>query len=263
MTRQAKVAVGIPARMSSTRFPGKPLKLIQGVPMLEHVYHRCALADCVDEVFVAACDPEVEEAVKGWGGQVVMTSPEIARPALRVAEACQSLNYHDDDIVVVVQGDEPLVHPEMIDLAVAPLLSDPDLFCVNLVGELSQDQWTDPNEIKVVADLQGNAIYMSRSPIPSLIHPEMTDMVFSSVGRRQVCVFPFRKRSLIEFNQLSPTPMEEAESIEMLRAIESGRTVRLVDSKYQTRSVDTEADLVEVERIMADDPVLALYTGRQ
>ncbi len=228
--------------------------------MLEHVYHRCALAESVDDVFVAACDSEVEAAVKGWGGQVVMTRPEIARPALRVAEACSELNYENDDIIVVVQGDEPLVHPDMIDLAVQPLLDDPDVFCVNLAGSLTQEQWKDPNEIKVVADAQGNALYMSRSPIPSLVHPEkIGTTAFRSAGRRQVCIFPFRKHALLEFNQLPATPLEEAESIEMLRAIENGLKVRLVDSPFETQSVDTSDDLADVEALMEDDPVFARY----
>ena len=111
-----KIVVGIPSRMGSTRFPGKPLCDILGKPMIEHCYKRCSFSEYKTDVFVAACDTEIEEQVKSFGGKVIMTDPNIQRPGLRVANAAEKLNLDDEDIVVVVQGDEPLVHPKMIDL---------------------------------------------------------------------------------------------------------------------------------------------------
>ncbi|NTW89279.1 MAG: 3-deoxy-manno-octulosonate cytidylyltransferase [Desulfobulbaceae bacterium] len=247
-----KIVVGIPSRMGSSRFPGKPLCDILGRPMLEHVYRRCALANSVDEVFVATCNVEIEKFCESIGARAIMTDPAISRPGLRVAEACKVLDLADDDIVVVVQGDEPLVRPEMIELAVQPLLEDDDVYCVNLTADMTEQEWLDPNEIKVVCDLNMNAIYMSRSPIPSRVHPEKPVI---GPRLRQVCIMPFRKKDLLAFNSLSPTPLEEAESIEMLRAIEHGYKVRMVKTSFVSKSVDNEEDRRVVERLMQNDEI--------
>jgi 3-deoxy-manno-octulosonate cytidylyltransferase (CMP-KDO synthetase) len=148
--------------MGASRFPGKPLAKILGMPMIEHVYKRCQLAKHIDEVFVAACDEEVRDVVLGFGGQVFMTPYDIARPGLRVAEACKQQSLADDDIVVVAQGDEPLVYPEMIDLAVQPLLNDPSVQLVTMVADANETEWKDTNEVKVVAD--GNADRRAHRP---------------------------------------------------------------------------------------------------
>jgi 3-deoxy-manno-octulosonate cytidylyltransferase (CMP-KDO synthetase) len=242
-----KIVVGIPVRMGSTRFPGKPLCKILGKTMVEHVYKRTQLSNNVTSVFIAGCDTEIKEVVEGFGGKVFMTPKEISRPGLRVAEACKQLDLDDDDIVVVVQGDEPLVNPQMIDLAVKPLLSEPDIFCVNLAADMTEDEWKDPNEIKVVTDLKMNAVFMSRSPIPSNTR--------NRIGPRlkQVCIMPFTKRNLLHFQEMSPTPLEIAESIEMLRAIEHGLKVRMVKTDLVSKSVDNENDRMEVERLMKMD----------
>ena len=128
-----RIVVGIPARMGSTRFPGKPLCDILGKTMIEHCYKRCSLSEYTTDLFVATCDSEIQGVVESFGGKVIMTNSNIERPGLRVAFAAETLNLNDDDIVVVVQGDEPLVHPDMIDLAVQPLLNEKDIF-VKLSG---------------------------------------------------------------------------------------------------------------------------------
>lgn len=244
-----KIVVGIPARMGSTRFPGKPLCDILGKPMIEHVYKRSALAKSVTDVFIAACDEEIKAAVEGFGGKVLMTPKEISRPGLRVAEACKQLDLADDDIVVVVQGDEPLVHPEMIERAVAPLLQDQSLFCVNLAKDMTEEEWLDPNEIHVVTDEKMNALYMSRSPIPSNTRNRLGPRI------KQVCIMPFTKKNLFAFQEMSATPLEVAESIEMLRAIEHGLTVRMVKTDFNSKSVDNENDRQQVEKIMINDEI--------
>jgi 3-deoxy-manno-octulosonate cytidylyltransferase (CMP-KDO synthetase) len=250
-----KVVIGIPARMGSTRFPGKPLCDILGKTMIEHCYKRCSLSKFQTDLFVAACDKEIKDVVNSFGGNVLMTNPNISRPSLRVAEAAESLNLDDDDIVVVVQGDEPLVHPDMIDLALQPLLKEKDVYLSNLVSELNEDEWRDPGEIKVVCDLKMNAMYMSRAPIPSIDHEELRTKHY-----KQVCIMPFRWHFMKKFNHvLEPTPLELQESIEMIRAIQHGYNVRMVPSPYKSKSVDTDYDRKIVEQLMKNDPIYRLY----
>ena len=250
-----RVVVGIPARMGSSRFPGKPLCDIAGKTMIEHCYIRCALSKYTTSLFVATCDDGIKDEVESFGGEVIMTDPNIQRPGLRVAEAAESLGLDDDDIVVVVQGDEPMVHPDMIDLAIQPLLDDESIFVSNLVKELNVDEWRDPGEIKVVCDLNMNAMYFSRAPIPSIDHQEKP-----AKGWKQVCIMPFRWHFMKKFNhQLKPTPLELQESIEMIRAIQHGYKVRMVPSPYISKSVDTEADRVLVEKLMLQDSLFNQY----
>ena len=250
-----RIVVGIPVRMGSTRFPGKPLCDILGKTMIEHCYKRCALSKYTTDLFVAACDSEIHDVVENFGGNVIMTNPDIQRPGLRVASAAESLDLDDDDIVVVVQGDEPLVHPDMIDLAIQPLLDEKDVFVSNLTAELTEDEWRDPGEIKVVCDLNMNAMYMSRAPMPSIDHEEERTKWY-----KQVCIMPFRWHFMKEFNHvLKATPLELQESIEMNRAIQHGYKVRMVNSPYISKSVDTEIDRNIVEKIMKNDSIYKKY----
>ena len=250
-----KIVIGIPVRMGSTRFPGKPLCGILGKTMIEHCYKRCALSKYATDLFVAACDEEIQDEVTSFGGQVIMTNPNISRPGLRVAAAAEKLILNDDDIVVVVQGDEPLVHPDMIDLAVQPLLDNKDIFVSNMCADLSEKEWQDPGEIKVVCNLEMNAMYMSRSPMPSVDHEEQRTKWY-----KQVCIMPFRWHFMKKFNHnLEATPLELQESIEMIRALQHGYKVRMVPSPYLSKSVDTESDRLEVERIMKTDEVYKKY----
>lgn len=249
-----EIIAGIPARMDSSRFPGKPLCNILGMPMIEHVYKRCVYSSLLTDIFIATCDKEIQEVINSFGGKVIMTEPNISRPGLRIIEACKQLNLSEDDIVVVVQGDEPLVNPEMINLAVEPLLKEKDIFVSNLATEITEEEWLDSNEIKIVTDLNMNAIYMSRSPIPSQEHEEER-----SIRLKQVCIMPFRWHFMQLFNSLDPTPLEKAESIEMLRAIQHGYKVRIVISPFETKSVDTEHDRQIAEKLMANDNLYKKY----
>ena len=248
-----KVVIGIPARMGASRFPGKPLCKILGMSMIEHVYRRCLLSKTADSVFVAACDDVVRSAVERFQGKVVMTPAEIERPALRVADACRSLNLEDDDIVVVVQGDEPLVHPDMIDLAVRPLLEDPKIQLGTLIATASEQEWLDPNEVKVVVDYSFDILYMTRTPVPSNTRNE--------IGPRfkQVAIMPFRKKFLIEFDSMPMMPYEKVESIELLRAVEHGHKVKAILSTFHSISVDTESDRIEAEQAMLIDQIYKKY----
>lgn len=248
------VVVGIPARMGSSRFPGKPLTTILGLPMIEHVYKRSKMAKSINDIFVATCDEEIRQVVVGFGGKAIMTPPEISRPGLRVAEACKQMNLCDDDIIVVVQGDEPLVYPAMIDLAVQPLIDNPNVQLLTLVADANETEWQDPNEVKVVIDKNQDILFMSRAPIPTNTRHRIGPRL------KQVAIMPFRKKFLLDFQEMEAMPLEIAESIELLRALEHGIKVRTANStQYKTISVDTEPDRKEAEEAMRSDPLFSKY----
>ena len=248
-----RVMAVIPARMGSTRFPGKPLAPLLGRPMIEHVYCRTAGSPRVHEVVVATCDNEIRRAVEAFGGRAIMTSPSHERASDRVAEAVAG---ERADIVVMVQGDEPMIRPDMISDAVAAMLADATLDCVNLTAPIhTKEEVLDPNTIKVVIGRNGDALFFSREPIPT-----MRNQPFADGGwQKQVCVIPFRRAALERFAALQPTPLEIAESIDMLRFLEHGVAVRMVPTRTDSHAVDTPADLRLVESLMAGDPYTATY----
>jgi len=243
-----KILAVIPARMGSSRFPGKPLAKILGKPMIGHVYERVSKASNVTMTIVATCDREIADYIESIGGKAVMTSITHERASDRCAEAVKELELKEGiryDIVVMVQGDEPMIHPNMINEAVAPMLSDESIEVTNLLGKIeTREEFEDRNCIKVVSDLTGNALYFSREPIPTQVKMSMPP-----IGK-QVCIIPFRRDFLTEYTDLASTPLEEAESVDMMRVLEHGRRVRMVPTKYRTHSVDTESDLRVVEALM-------------
>lgn len=253
MTTMARVVGVIPARMASSRYPGKPLAPLLGLPMVEHVYRRSMLCDRLDDVWVATCDEEIRAAAEGFGGKAVMTSERHERATDRVAEAAGSL---DADIVVMIQGDEPLVTPAMIAVAVDGLVRAREAGCVNLVAKIeSESEYRSPHTIKVVRDRASNALYFSREPIPTL-----TRQGWGSVPVfKQVCIIPFRRDVLLRYPQLDPTPLERAESVDMLRLVESGYDIRLVETSGRSHAVDLPEDRDNVERLLAEDPVTKRY----
>jgi 3-deoxy-manno-octulosonate cytidylyltransferase (CMP-KDO synthetase) len=224
--------------MGSSRFPGKPLAPLLGRPMIEHVLRRAQMCTQLSAVYVATCDDEIKRVVEASGGRVIMTSPTHERATDRVAEAAEQV---EAGIVVMIQGDEPMITPAMIAASLTPLLEDGSVECVNLVGRITnRNDYLDPNTIKVVMNVNHDALYFSRAPIPS-----NAIMVF-----KQVCVIPFRTEFLREFARLPPTPLELAESIDMLRILEHGRRVRVVETTEETHAVDTPEDLRLVETLM-------------
>ncbi len=242
----------IPARMASSRFPGKPLASILGLTMIEHVRRRVALSPDIDEVIVATCDLEIKEEVEKYGGHAVMTADTHERCTDRIAEAAETL---DADIVINVQGDEPLVRPEMFGPLLAPLQAE-DLPCTNLMVEIRTDtDFESPNVVKAVCDLSGNALYFSREPIPS---------VKKAGGQRfkryqQLGIIAFRKLFLHEFAELPPTPLEIIESVDMMRALEHGYPVRMVLTPSPAIGVDTPNDLERAIKLMQEDDLFATY----
>lgn len=247
-----KVIAIIPARMTSTRFPGKPLALIRGRPMIEHVYRRTTLCRRIDAVVVATCDAEIREVVESFGGYVVMTSPLHERSTDRIAEAAQSI---DGGIFLNVQGDEPMVRPEMLELLCKPLLEAPSLPCANLMVRLTSiEDLKDPNQVKVVCNQRSQALYMSREPIPTTRYLGLEVPMW-----RQLGLIAFTSDFLQRFATLPPTPLEQTESVDILRAIEHGYVVRMVESPFETYGVDTPEDLALVEKKIASDELLARY----
>lgn len=245
-----RIAALIPARMGSSRFPGKPLAPLLGKPMIGHVYEGVARNPLLTVTAVATCDREIFEYVTSIGGRAVMTGAYHERASDRCAEALGILETEDKttyDIVVMVQGDEPMIHPEMISEAVEPMLRDPSLLVVNLLGKIeSTAEFEDRNCIKVVCDLRGNALYFSREPIPTRAKVPVVLM------GKQVCVIPFRRDFLLTYTRLAPTPLEIAESVDMMRILEHGLKLRMVPTKYDSHAVDTPRDLELVARLMAE-----------
>ena len=255
-----KILALIPARMGSSRFPGKPMAPIAGVPMIEHVYRRVALSPSLTTTVVATCDEEIASHVRGIGGRIAMTGTHHERASDRCAEALEVIEREDGvqfDIVVMVQGDEPLVHPDMVDEAVAPLLADLRVRITNLLGHISGEaEFDDRNCIKVVCDRAGNALYFSREPIPT-----RSKGVNAPMGK-QICVIPFTRDFLLEYTRMAPTPLEIAESVDMMRVLEHGLAVRMVPTRHDSQAVDTEADRLRVEAIMRTDPLYQRLFGR-
>jgi 3-deoxy-manno-octulosonate cytidylyltransferase (CMP-KDO synthetase) len=242
----------IPARMGSSRFPGKPMAPILGKPMIGHVHDRVGLADSIDLVAVATCDVEIAEYVESIGGYAVMTSDAHERASDRAAEAVDIIERERGvtiECVVMVQGDEPLVHPEMISEATLPMREDDGVQVVNLIGKITDpSDFESRNCIKVVCDVDGNAIYFSREPIPTGAwkpgHPT----------GKQVCIIPFRRDFLRTYCSLKPTPLEVAESVDMLRVLEYGHKVLMVPTAHLSVAVDSPSDIAIAERaLLADD----------
>ena len=245
----------IPARMGSTRFPGKPMAEIHGLPMVGHVYFRTKMCSLLGETYVATCDQEIYDYISSVGGKAIMTSDSHERCSDRTAEAMlkvESATGRKVDIVVMVQGDEPMVTPEMIEAAIHPLLEDPSIRVVNLMARMTTvEEFEDPNEVKVVVDLNNRALYFSREPIPSR-RKGVKDVPML----KQVCIIPFRRDYLLEFNSLPETPLERIESVDMMRVIEHGEHVHMVITEVATLSVDTPEDLERVADLMKEDALV-------
>ena len=242
----------IPARMGSYRLRDKPLADICGKSMIEHVYKRAKLSKLLEEVYVATPNQEIIDHVEGFGGKAIKTTDDVRRASDRVAQAAGKIK--EADIIVNLQGDEPLVYPEMIEMAVQPLIDDPTISCVNLAKKVGYEEAQNIHEVKVVFDTDHFALYFSREPIPSKF---MGDKEFPYYI--QVCVFPFTNKSLKEYAKLPSTPLEIIESIDMLRFSEHGHKIKIVETDYETYSVDVPEDLDRVRKVMENDSLKNLY----
>lgn len=260
----------IPARMAATRFPGKPLVDICGKPMVQWVYERASSAKSVSRVIVATCDAVILDAVKAFGGEAVMTSDAHRSGTDRIAEAAAGF---DADVIVNVQGDEPLIDPSAIDRAIEPFVAGPKTLMTSLMVPIDREQAKDPNLVKVVIGLDGHALYFSRSVIPYERNPAAPSGPASAPAhlaspkcasaQRAACyrsnsvyghvgLYAYTKEFLLRFASMEPTPLEQAESLEQLRVLEYGYRIRMIEIADRPLGVDTEDDLERVRQAISN-----------
>lgn len=251
---QTKISAVIPARYGSTRFEGKPLADILGKPMIQHVYEGVRQSKLIDEVIVATDDQRIIEAVKSFGGKAVMTSPTHFTGTDRVAEVAKKLR---SEIIVNVQGDEPLIKGDIIDKAIRPLLADDTLQLSTLMTRIEEVRdWLNPHIVKVVADQKDFALYFSRSPIPFPRELQIGRLESNPFGTnrplpkrvfKHLGVYVFRRKFLLQFSKMKPTPLEKLEKLEQLRALENGHRIQVTPVDYEPICVDTPEDIRKVE----------------
>jgi 3-deoxy-manno-octulosonate cytidylyltransferase (CMP-KDO synthetase) len=237
---QRRILGVIPARFASTRFPGKPLARIAGKPMLQHVFERAGRSLSLDAVVIATDDERIREEAARFGASVRMTRPDHLSGTDRVAEAAAA---DPAGIVVNIQGDEPLIEPAAIDAAAHALLDDDRVPMATLKKRIAHpEEYTDPNVVKVVSDGRGHALYFSRSPIPYSRGGE-------AEAYKHIGLYAYRREFLLGYSGLPVGPLERAERLEQLRALENGFPIRVVETAYESLGVDTPGDLVRVEKM--------------
>jgi 3-deoxy-manno-octulosonate cytidylyltransferase (CMP-KDO synthetase) len=239
-------AVGIiPARWASTRFPGKPLHLVANKPLLQHVWERCRRAKKLDEVIIATDDMRIAQAAFDWGAEVALTSPKHQSGTDRVAEVARKASRFD--LIINIQGDEPLTEPALLDRFVETLRADRMIDIVTAAHPFSNAaEASSPHQVKVIVDLHGTALYFSRYAIP---FPR--NRAASITYLRHQGIYGFRRKALLDFVGWKPTPLERAESLEQLRALENGVKVHVLVTKQGSPGVDTPADAKALEQKLA------------
>ena len=235
-----RAIIVIPARFASTRLPGKPLADICGKPMVQHVYERAKAAKGVADVIVATDDQRIVDAVQAFGGKAMMTSPDLKSGTDRVAAVARQT---DADVYLNVQGDEPLIDPKAIESAIEPF-RDASIQMSTLMTKLNDEsQYNNPNTVKVVVDKVGYAIYFSRSLIP---YPRnVKTQIYKHLG-----LYAYRKDFLLKLARWPQTPLELSESLEQLRVLENGHRIKVVETDYDSVSVDTPEDLAHLNQII-------------
>jgi len=236
----------IPARFGSTRFPGKPLAVLQGKPLIQHVYEQVAQATRIDDVVVATDDQRIIDAVAAAEGTAIMTSATARSGTERVAEVARQ---RGAAVIINVQGDEPLVQAEMIDQLVEFLQRHQAVPMASLMKRMDErEDLANPNVVKVVVDRDGYALYFSRAPIPHVREqaaPQPSPSAWKHLG-----LYGYQRNFLLQFPSLAPTPLEQAEQLEQLRALEHGYRIKLLETTHDTVGVDTPDDLKRVERFL-------------
>ena len=248
----------IPARMASSRFPNKPMANILGMPMIGHCLKRSSMSRILSDVYVATCDQIIYDYIESIGGKAIMTLDTHERASDRIAEAMLKIEKKIEkkiDIVVLLQGDEPMTNSSMIETAVKPLIDSDDINISNLYTNIRDiESFEDPNEVKVVMDNKEFALYFSREPIPSRKKGIVDVPMF-----KQVCVIPFRRDFLIRYNKMNQTPLEIIESVDMMRILENGLKIKMVYISEDNCSVDTKEDLKKVTLLMKKDKLINQY----
>jgi 3-deoxy-manno-octulosonate cytidylyltransferase (CMP-KDO synthetase) len=240
-----KILGVIPARYASSRFPGKALALLDSRTMLEHVYERAGMARYLSSLVIATDDERIRDAARSFGARVHMTREDHLSGTDRVAEVASA--FPDVELVVNIQGDEPLIDPGAIDAALLPLLDDPAIPMGTLKKRIEDTrEISDPNVVKVVTDHFGNALYFSRSTIPFTRDAGDVPAYFKHTG-----LYVYRREFLMGYSELPVGPLEKAEKLEQLRALENGFTIRVVETDYESMGVDTPADLERVQALFS------------
>jgi len=259
MGSKRKIIGIIPARMASSRLPGKALANIAGMPMIGHCYFRTCMCDLLDDVYIATCDKEIKDYAESIGAKVVMTADTHERAMDRTAEAVANIikaTGEDIDIVVQMQGDEPMVTKEMLESATRRMIADESLNIMNIISPIvNQRDFEIPATLKVVTDLQGNMVYLSRALIPYDTKKYKDKVPYL----KTLGVHLFRKDFLFEFHRMEPTSLEIIESCDMIRILENGIRISTFLTETQMFAVDTKEDLEFVESKMKNDPLLKSY----
>ncbi len=242
-----KKFVVIPVRLGATRLPDKPLALIAGKPMVQRVFERASQASGIDGVVVAADDQRIVSVVEAFGGRAVLTDPGCASGSDRVAEAAAKLGLNRGDIVVNLQGDQPLCPPELIFEVIQPLLAEPDLGLATLAIPMSLEEARDPDNVCVVCDEKGAALYFSRALIP---HPRDADRPVRFL--KHLGIYAFRGWFLEAFTRLPAGRLEKIEKLEMLRVLEHGHRIKVALTEFDSIEVDRPEDIVQVEAFLAE-----------
>jgi len=234
----------IPARYESSRFPGKPLVEINNQPMIEHVYKRVKKAEVIDQVIVATDDRRIVEAVKNFGGKVEMTAKDHKSGTDRIAEVAKDLT---TDIIVNVQGDEPLIKPVMIDQIVNPFADNEELIMTTLKKKIADlNEINNPNVVKVVTDINDFALYFTRATVPY----QRDDKSGHVDYYKHIGVYAFRRDFLLKYSEMNPSKLEQIESLEQLRALENGYDIKVIETAFDTVGVDTPEDLGYVKELI-------------
>ena len=248
---QAKVVAIIPARYHSNRFEGKPLAKIAGKPMIQHVYERAKGVALLSRVAVATDDERIAECVRSFGGEVVMTRSDHVSGTDRLAEAASIMGIGEQDVVVNIQGDQPLFEAEVVSQVATPLLEDPALPMSTLIYKIvREEEITDPNHVKTVFDRHNNALYFSRASIPFQRNPEEPE---APTYYKHLGFYAYRKGFLLTFVGLPEGEWERFEKLEQLRALEFGYRIRVVLTPHDSIEVDTPKDLERVEELIRKD----------
>jgi 3-deoxy-manno-octulosonate cytidylyltransferase (CMP-KDO synthetase) len=248
----------IPARYQSSRFPGKPLALISGKPMIQHAYQRALACPELSGVYVATDDERILNCVEGFGGNAVMTRNDHVSGTDRIAEAAQNMGINDQDLIVNIQGDQPAFQPEVVSAMITPMIADESIPMSTLKCRIRDEKDViNPNHVKVVTDKQGFALYFSRCPVPFCRDGAPGHVYFKHLG-----FYCFRMNFLRRFTALPEGTLEKLEKLEQLRALENGYRIKVPESLYDSVEVDIPSDIKAIERILAVDSPSAISNLR-
>lgn len=251
MESNTEVVAIIPARFQSTRFAGKPLALIQGKPMIQHVFERARKVDILSRVIVATDDERIQNVVEGFGGECVLTREDHVSGTDRLAEAAEKTGISKHDIIINIQGDQPLFSGQVIEQVARPLLDDPTLPMSTLIYKIvRKEEINNPNHVKTVFDKQNNALYFSRLPIPYDRDP---GNAAPPSYYRHLGFYGYRKDFLLSFVALPEGEWERLEKLEQLRALEYGYTIKVVLTEHDSMEVDTQEDIARIEQFLAQN----------